>query len=44
MSFLFGPSYPEQAASEVDGREFDYVIVGGEPASLTPFPTDHLIR
>jgi hypothetical protein len=29
MSFLFGPSYPEQTASDVDGKEYDYVIVGG---------------
>ncbi|KAH6692261.1 choline dehydrogenase, partial [Plectosphaerella plurivora] len=32
MAFLFSPSYPEQTASEVDGKEFDYVIVGGGTA------------
>jgi hypothetical protein len=34
MWWPWNKTYPERRAEEVDGREYDYIIIGGREASI----------
>lgn len=34
----FTSAYPERRAEEVDGKTFDYIVVGGKFLTLQPSP------